>query len=183
MTQEFVSICYTDSFNLNGTYYNTSGFYYDTLVSANGCDSIIEYELLVDTFVYVTQTITICSNDSLQIGSNYYDSSGIYNDTLITGSSCDTIFIIELKTNMIYDTIIPIITCDSYITNNGDTISVTGLFTDTLSSVNGCDSLITYDVIVNNSYATLVDTMVFCDTLILPNGDSRSRPVYIMIPY
>ena len=71
--------------------------------------------------MYVTQTITICSNDSLQIGSNYYDSSGIYNDTLITGSSCDTIFIIELKTNMIYDTIIPIITCDNYITNNGDT--------------------------------------------------------------
>ena len=55
LTQEFVSICYTDSFNLNGTYYNTSGFYYDTLASANGCDSIIEYELLVDTFVYISK--------------------------------------------------------------------------------------------------------------------------------
>ena len=84
MTPEFVSIfCYTDSFNLNGTpYYNTSGLYYDTLISVTGCDSIIEYELLVDTFVYVTQTITICSNDSIQIGDNYYDSSGIYNDLI-----------------------------------------------------------------------------------------------------
>ena len=36
-----VSICNLDSIFLEGAYQNTSGFYYDTLSSSNGCDSLI----------------------------------------------------------------------------------------------------------------------------------------------
>ena len=73
---------------------------------------------------------------------------------------------------MIYDTLIPVVSCDSFVTNNGNTILTSGLYTDSLTSLNGCDSLVKYNVTINSSYAILVDTTVFCDTLILPNGDS-----------
>tara|TARA_B100001093_G_scaffold513996_1_gene587080 strand:- start:1601 stop:7132 length:5532 start_codon:yes stop_codon:yes gene_type:complete len=178
ITLQYVSICYTDSFDLNGIYYNTSGLYYDTLIGVTGCDSIIEYELVVDTFVYVPLSISICSNDSIQIGANFYDSSGIYYDTLITNYSCDTIFITELNVEMVYDSLITVTACDTFITNFGDTIISSGIYYDTLSSINGCDSTITYNVAINNSYSILVDTSVFCATLILPNGDSAISSGY-----
>ena len=79
--------------------------------------------------------------------------------------------------------LISVTACDSFITNLGRYYFSSGLYTDTLSSIYGCDSMITYNVTINNSYSVLVDTSVFCDTLILPNGDSTFSQVYIMIPY
>jgi len=40
-----IEICAGDSILLGGAYQNTSGIYYDTLVSVNGCDSVIETTL------------------------------------------------------------------------------------------------------------------------------------------
>ena len=51
ITQNYLSICNSDSALLEGNYQTSSGFYYDTLSSSLGCDSIIITELVVDTIV------------------------------------------------------------------------------------------------------------------------------------
>ena len=42
-----MTICYNDSIYLQNAWQNTTGIYYDTLISSNGCDSIIETDLMV----------------------------------------------------------------------------------------------------------------------------------------
>ena len=83
----------------NNTYY-TSGTYKDTIKTANGyCDSIIITTNLsviscapTDTIV---QNISINLGQQITIGTNTYDSNGIYRDTFVdvTGN-CDSLVII-----------------------------------------------------------------------------------------
>jgi hypothetical protein len=44
---ETASICQGDSFQFNGNSYSVAGTYVDTLTSANGCDSILQLQLIV----------------------------------------------------------------------------------------------------------------------------------------
>ena len=45
------------------------------------------------------QTLTICSYDSVVVGTNVYNSTGIYNDTLIAVNGCDSVIITDLTVN------------------------------------------------------------------------------------
>lgn len=63
------SICDGDSVLLAGIYQTTAGTYYDTLVSANGCDSIIATALTVNPLstVNLGSDTTICNGCSITI--------------------------------------------------------------------------------------------------------------------
>ena len=62
--------------------YLTSGNYSDTLISINGCDSIVQTSLdVIPTHNYFTYTI--CSGDSVTVGTSTYNQTGNYIDTLL----------------------------------------------------------------------------------------------------
>src|ERR1700721_2968058 len=62
------TICTGDTFYLNGNAYYRYGTYYDTLLNANGCDSIITTVLIVDQISYDTTQQAICVGDSAYFG-------------------------------------------------------------------------------------------------------------------
>ena len=160
----FLSICSTDSAFLEGGYKNISGFYYDTLQSVSGCDSILKTELLVDSIVNINISSQICQNDSI-----YLDTSGVYYDTVTNISGCDTLYVLDLQIDSIVIIIIDSNICNEYITSLGDTISSSGIYYDTLSTTNGCDSIIVYDITVNTILTTISDTT--CGVYTSPNGN------------
>ncbi len=95
------SICSGDSLLWGSTYRFTAGYYGDTLhgQSITGCDSIRVVNLTVTTPPFSTGTIFICQGDSAQIGSQYYYTAGVYNDTLTTSTGCDSLINYTLVVN------------------------------------------------------------------------------------
>lgn len=91
------TFCEGKNFTVGSHTYTTSGTYKDTLVAANGCDSIIITKITVKPKSVFSQNITICNGDTLTVGTNNYTSTAIYYDTLSAANGCDSIIITDLS--------------------------------------------------------------------------------------
>ncbi len=78
-----MTLCQGQSISIANNVYNSSGTYVDTLLNINNCDSIIYTDLTINTTYYTEQNINICNNDSIIIGNNTYNMSGVYIDSLM----------------------------------------------------------------------------------------------------
>ena len=97
-------ICAGEVYLIGGSVYDSTGVFIDTLISFNGCDSIVVLDLTVDTLTGGVDTVDveICIGDSYSVGSNVYNTSGTYTDTLTAINGCDSILITNLTVTNIY---------------------------------------------------------------------------------
>ena len=86
-----LEICQGDSAVVHGVYQSISGVFADTLSAQAGCDSITTIQLVVHPNYYVYDTLSICTGDSLSLGGGYQTSQGVYVDSLISLTGCDSI--------------------------------------------------------------------------------------------
>ncbi|HEY9083770.1 MAG TPA: T9SS type A sorting domain-containing protein [Vicingaceae bacterium] len=88
-----INICQGDSVLIYGTYQNTSGVYYDSLQTINGCDSVLSTTLTVNLLPNVTLSNfnpdTICSSSSAVTLPNGSPSGGVYSGTGVSGGTFD----------------------------------------------------------------------------------------------
>ena len=101
-----VSICQGDSLFVYGQWQNTSGFYYDSLTTFQGCDSIMITELIVNPTYLINDTLSICQGDSVYLEGQYQTNTGNFIDSLFTQLGCDSI--IETKLNVTPTPLAPI---------------------------------------------------------------------------
>jgi gliding motility-associated-like protein len=80
------------SYSLNGQTLTASGTYTDTLVAANGCDSVVTLQLSVKHQSNSSVAKTICQGENFE----GYTISGTYVDTLISANGCDSIRTLQL---------------------------------------------------------------------------------------
>lgn len=128
-----------------GTTVNTAGTYSDTLTAANGCDSIITTNLSVTPIITFSQNITICLGASYTLpGGTSVTSAGVYNDTLTTGSGCDSVITTNLTVSSIITNNQSVVICpgNTHTLPGGAVVGTAGTYYDTLTSQGGCDSLI-----------------------------------------
>ncbi|MDG1719322.1 MAG: T9SS type A sorting domain-containing protein [Flavobacteriales bacterium] len=92
-TYIFDTICNGLSIVVGSNTYDSTGVYYDTLLSFNGCDSIVTTNLIVLSTAASSGVNyqTICLGDSASVGNSTYYSAGVYADTLISSNGCDSI--------------------------------------------------------------------------------------------
>lgn len=160
------NLCNGSSYNFNGTTLTTSGLFSDTLQSIEGCDSIVNLTLnFYNTPIANTINITRCSGSPYFFNNQYLSSSGIYYDTLVSFSQCDSI--IELKLNVI-SSIPPVYYSNSLCYGQNliffnDTLTQSGTYFDTLVSYLGCDSVIAMNLTVFQAIPTtnIFDTICF----------------------
>jgi len=95
------TICDNDSFLWHGMTLTTTGVYYDSLLSINGCDSVYQLTLTVNPTYFYSETDTICDNGSLFWHGQIISQSGIYYDSLTTINGCDSIYEISITINPI----------------------------------------------------------------------------------
>ncbi len=146
------TICTGDSLLLEGTYQTTSGTYYDTLTTGNGCDSIISTILIVNPIYGISDPpVAICNGDSVSVYGIFRSVAGTYYDSLNTSDGCDSAHSTILDVNSTYSINDPAIAIC-----NGDSISIYGLFRsiagtyyDSLLTINGCDSISATTLTVN----------------------------------
>ena len=169
------TICEGSSVTISTNTYTESGTYTETLNTVHGCDSIIILNLQVLNGVPIELEATICAGESFLFGGQSISTSGIYRDTLLSSSSCDSI--VEL-TLIVADT--NLVDMDIYLCEgetfdfNGTPITIGGTFLDTLQNINGCDSIIHLDVTITPIYETAVNVEICEDELYDFNGVTLS---------
>ena len=83
-------ICNGESVQVGNNTYSSTGYYTNLLSSENGCDSVVNLNLIVNP-VYTADIIEIiCEGESVQVGNNVYTTSGNYTDVLTTINGCDS---------------------------------------------------------------------------------------------
>ncbi|WP_070137513.1 T9SS type A sorting domain-containing protein [Crocinitomix algicola] len=138
------SICAGDTFETGLSVYDENGTYYDTLTAlTTGCDSIIITELTIIEPIYFNQYPTICSGVSFEVGDESYNETGVYIDSLVAATGCDSIVITELTVTppIVYSQ--DIYRCYGESFSVDDSIyTVSGTYTNYLSTPEGCDSTV-----------------------------------------
>ena len=161
-----IQICGGDSVLLGGMYQFISGVYDDSLMTNNGCDSIIRTDLFVDTVsgYIMANSADICNGDSILFQNNYYSSTGTYYDSLQT-QLCgkDSIYIFNLTVYNNTSSSFSKIVCGSYTSPSGQTWTTSGMYYDTISNASGCDSSITINLTVNQTSSSSINETA-CDT-------------------
>lgn len=155
------TICKGESFYFGGEERRTNGVYYDTLTTINGCDSIIRLVLKVNPTYFFEETKTICRNDVYNFHGKLISEPGIYYDSLIASTGCDSIYKLVLKTNPTYFFERRITTCDNqpyYF--KGEFLTKPGIYHDTLPTIHGCDSIIRLVLTVNPTYLTKISESI-----------------------
>jgi len=138
------SICEGASYVFNGNTYYQPGTYLDTLISTQGCDSIIRTVLTVIPTSIRAISRQICQGQSITVGPHIYTSSGTYTDTLTSSAGCDSIVTLTLTViSPVFTTINPEICEGQSFTVGQHVYTASGTYRDTLTAVTGCDSIIT----------------------------------------
>lgn len=169
------SICQNQSFTWSGhnlqldTLAPGSYTYFDSLRSAQGCDSIYTLRLNVHPTYYAEVADTTCSNI-------YYDwvghavpsisrPAGSYTlvDNLHTSYGCDSVYHMALTVRPTSSSTVVDTACDTYLWHDNTYTSSTNTPTYTTTNVFGCDSVVSLNLTVHPS-THLAFGQVVCDS-------------------
>jgi hypothetical protein len=90
----------------NGQTYTTSGIYFDSLLSINGCDSVRKLVLTIKQKTYSSSTVSTCDHDYLwSLNGQVYQQSGTYIDTIANAVGCDSIATLNLTLSTLDTTV------------------------------------------------------------------------------
>ncbi|MEP6645472.1 MAG: gliding motility-associated C-terminal domain-containing protein [Saprospiraceae bacterium] len=146
------SLCTGQSITINGTVYNQANpFGTEVLLHAgsNGCDSVININLMFHPVVVFNLNQTLCTGGNVIVNGNLYDQAHpTGTETIVNGSSngCDSIINVSLSfNNVVTFNLIQTICSDDNIVINGTTYDVAhpaGSETFIGGSYLGCDSVV-----------------------------------------
>lgn len=183
------TVCEDYRYVFGGDTLTASGVYRDTLPGSNGCDSIVTLNLTLVPFFASNIAAAICEGETYPFAGQLRTTSGVYADTLVAQTGCDSITTLTLtvlpkqKTNLAAS-----ICAGEVYTFNGEPLNESAVYSVTLNGSNGCDSVVMLTLTVlplssssqsvricaNESYLfggdTLTASGVYRDTLANSNG-------------
>ncbi|MBK8807416.1 MAG: T9SS type A sorting domain-containing protein [Bacteroidales bacterium] len=141
--QVTMSICAGDSAFLAGMYQTESGVYYDTLIVADACDTIITTQLTVNPLVETLVYVDICAGDTAIVADTFAITTTMFEHTFVNMQGCDSIVKTYVTVNPTHNIVIEktIYEGDS-ILFAGKYQHLDGTYTDSLQTSTGCDSII-----------------------------------------
>lgn len=155
ITEQLVDICHGQSYLFAGSLLNQTATYRDSLVTAEGCDSISILHLTVAPPLQKTIYAYFCENDYYLYRGDTLYSPGTYVDSLTTDDGCDSIVTLIL-TEQYTEFFSYEITIDEgmYYVFNHQKLYTEGLYTDTLVNRFGCDSIVSLQL--NIKYKVII---------------------------
>lgn len=172
-----VNLCEGESYFFGGNYIEQSGIYFDTLVAAWGCDSIVELQLTILPAEFQVIEDYYCEGSAYFFVDEWLDAPGEYHKLLSTDMGCDSTLILHLREQPRKDTLIHVQICsgsgyqffDRFLTDPGR-------YEKLLQSSRGCDSLIVLNLEVAETILSELELSI-CegDTYIL-GGDTLTKP-------
>lgn len=121
-----------------------------------------------------TDTVSNCV-PFLSPGNQILNATGIYQDTVVVASGCDSIYTLDFTALSQSNSSISPSACINYVSPSGNVITTSGTYLDTLVNSAGCDSIITINLtILTNTQST--QTGFACDSFISPSGKVWTTP-------
>ncbi len=150
----------------NGTTYNSSGSFTQTLVNTLGCDSIATLNLTINPIATGTDVQAACGSYTWINGTTYMASNSTATHTIVGGAAngCDSIVTLNLTINPIATGTDVQTACVSYTWINNVTYTTsnnTATHTIVGGAANGCDSIVTLNLTINQP-TTGVDVQTAC---------------------
>jgi gliding motility-associated-like protein len=123
ITQLNESICAGTSFAFGNQNLTQSGQYSQTLQTVNGCDSIVNLNLIVNPVLSSSQNISICQGETYSFLGQNLTSAGSYSQTLQTTNGCDSI--VNLNLTLLPLPLAPVVSSNSPVKCPGDIATLT----------------------------------------------------------
>ena len=150
----------------NGVTFTEAGTQSVTITAANGCDSVVNMTLSLNSAYEVNDEITVCPNALPYVWNDVtFTEAGTQSVTLTATNGCDSVVNMTLSLNSAYEvnderTVCP--TALPYVWN-GVTFNEAGTQSVTLTAVNGCDSVVNMTLSLNDAYE-INDERTVCPT-------------------
>lgn len=90
-------ICFGECFNFFGEKFCQTGIYDHHLAAANGCDSIVTLDLIVDDQITASTSINICDGDTLRLGNGVFYTEGTHQTIIDNDEDCNIYMTVNLK--------------------------------------------------------------------------------------
>jgi hypothetical protein len=127
--------------------------------------------------IYDTISVTICANEQYNFYNNWYNTTGIYTDTLHITTELDSIITLILTVNPLNQKTVDTSICfDESYNFYGRILTETGTYSDTISGVD-CDTVATLNLTVHPPLHTEItdeicqgDSVFFIDTWLYSTG-------------
>lgn len=167
-------ICEIASYNFFDQVLTEPGIYDTTIITVNGCDSLVVLDLKKqDTYVTPLEA-SVCQDEIIVFGGEELptDIPGIYTfeETLTAANDCDSVIILTLTVNPVYNeahnniTIINENICEGNVFSFlGKEFTETTVFDTTLKTIHDCDSAVRLNLVVNPLTRNTLEPMEACD--------------------
>ena len=163
-------ICPGETYQFGSEMLDAAGIYRDTLLTSNGCDSILVLTLVQNMSSFEPIQAQICAGDTYLFEGTPLSATGIYRDTLPNSVGCDSIIELTLTVNPAIQENVQASICpgDTYPFANMNLTSA-GTYRDTFV-LNGCDSIVALQLtILSNSQSSERFEICPGDTVICRN--------------
>ena len=160
-------------YSWNNLTFNSAGSQTDTLLTANGCDSLATLNLTITSASFSYTDIAICENQLPFTWNNLtFNSAGSQTDSLLTVNGCDSLATLNLLVNTSSQSTSYVSICDNQLPYSWNNLILydSGSETDSLTAINGCDSLATINLTVFPTYNWIDgDSLINLNTNICSN--------------
>ncbi|MBP1672733.1 MAG: domain containing protein [Bacteroidetes bacterium] len=160
----------------NGTI-DTAGTYTYQYQAIDGCDSTLIYQVTMIPTIVDTQFVSVCD---IELPYTFRDSVLITSGEYIFGSACNSFTHLFFQVNSSYNDTIWASICESalpYMFSNGQTYTVSGIYTNSYLTQSGCDSIVTLDLTVYPYFeATIAGDTLICEnesTIFTASGSTQ----------
>ena len=166
LTAQNITICEGESYFINNKSYSQTGFYLDTLISAKGCDSIVQTFLKINPKDTNSQIIIKCENKQITINGIQIEDSGEYSFPFKNRYGCDSTLKIEVRNKPLSSFFVDTLLCigQNLIIKNR-IYNEEGNYIDTLIGQNQCDSFVSTIIKLKDC------NHIFVPNVFSPNGD------------
>jgi len=179
---EDISLCPGETVMIGGQVYNQSGTVIDTIAASIGCDTIVTYTLTLSAYQTRSESISFCPGETVTIGGQVYNQSGMVIDTISASIGCDTIVTYTLTLSAYQTRSESISFCPGEtVMIGGQVYDQSGTVIDTISASIGCDTIVTYTLTLLPQ-PTRSETIAFCpgETITL-GGTAYTQPGTVIL--
>jgi len=156
-------ICEGESIWIYGEERTEEGVYFDTLLTASGCDSVLITQLFVagDTETFLLEIL--CEGETVMAGGELQSTDGVYTDHYEGYNGCDSIVYTTVVVRYPNRTFFKESICEGEsVSIYGELQTEAGFYESILTGINGCDSIITTELTVIPKDGMVYD-YVFCE--------------------
>lgn len=108
-----------------------------------------------NTSILNTIDVGICQGESFKVGNRFYNSSGIYKDTIVSLLGCDSIITTKLTVHPLFNNVVQKSLCiGDTLLFDGKKLTSNGTYNALLKTAYGCDSSVTLNLLFVNQIVT-----------------------------